>query len=843
MKIHSKRGVVLACAAIALVLFLVRPGAGRLKNRIAGSIGTALQRQVEISKVHVRLLPQPGFDLEGFVVRDDPSFGAEPVLRCQDVTANLRLSSLIRGRLEISRLSLSEPSLNLVRRDDGRWNIATLLERNSGITAAPTSKARYESRPGFPYIEADRGRINVKFGPEKKPFALTDAKYALWQDSENSWGMRLRGQPVRTDFNLSDTGQINIEGTWQRAATLWETPVGFNLRWEGGQLGQLSKLVTGQDRGWRGTVRTSLILTGAPSDLAVRADASLEDFHRYDITESTALELKSRCDARYNAADHSLHKILCQTPVGGGLVTASGEAPSVASSPHFDLHLVAKKIPMTSVLAVVRRTKKNLPEDLRTTGTMDARFNLRAHGGSPNPIEVDGNAETSDLHLQSEGAKVDLALDAVPFSVLSGSPDKPVKIARGRVVASSLRNAQEPYLSFGPVPLKLGRPVPASVQGWFTRSGYGISLKGESEIQHLLELARVSGIPATHVGATGSAKLDLLVAGQWAGFATPVATGRAELHGVRAQIHGVNGPLEISSARVILSDSETRVDAIAASFVGSQWTGALSIPRPCVLAAPCMLSFDLHADEASTDQLNHWLNPNAAEQPWYRFTTTNSGGHSFLAGIRASGTLAINRAVVRKMLATRVTTRLILDQGKLRLADLRADLLGGKHRGEWRADFTMKPPVYSGTGTLDGASLGQLAEVTGDSWVNGSANAKYQLDLAGFSSAELTASAKGTLHFQMEDGALPHIIVANLPLRVRRFTGTLTFRDREVQLEDAALESPTTTYAVTGTASLDRTLDLRLVPEGSAGWTVTGTLSQPKVSAVRHSETEAALKP
>ena len=75
-----------------------------------------------------------------------------------------------------------------------------------------------ESRPEFPYIEADHGRINFKFGPEKKPFAVTDAEYAFWQDSDNTWGMRLKGQPVRTDFNLSDTGQLKVNGTWQRAS-------------------------------------------------------------------------------------------------------------------------------------------------------------------------------------------------------------------------------------------------------------------------------------------------------------------------------------------------------------------------------------------------------------------------------------------------------------------------------------------------------------------------------------------------------------------------------------------------------------------------------------------------
>ena len=111
------------------------------------------------------------------------------MLRAQEVSASLRLSSLLRGHLEISRLSLTEPSLNLTRGEDGRWNIEHLLERAARTAVAPTSRGRSETRPAFPYIEAERGRINFKVGAEKKPFALADANYAVWQDSENAWGM------------------------------------------------------------------------------------------------------------------------------------------------------------------------------------------------------------------------------------------------------------------------------------------------------------------------------------------------------------------------------------------------------------------------------------------------------------------------------------------------------------------------------------------------------------------------------------------------------------------------------------------------------------------------------
>ena len=124
---------------VVLALFLIRPGASRLRTRIVRSISLALGRPVDVGSVTLRLLPQPGFDLENFVVHEDPEFGAEPVLQSADVVATVRVSSLLRGRLEIARLSLTEPSLNLVRNSEGRWNLEKLVERAASTPVAPLS--------------------------------------------------------------------------------------------------------------------------------------------------------------------------------------------------------------------------------------------------------------------------------------------------------------------------------------------------------------------------------------------------------------------------------------------------------------------------------------------------------------------------------------------------------------------------------------------------------------------------------------------------------------------------------------------------------------------------------
>ncbi len=180
----------------------------------------------------------------------------------------------------------------------------------------------------------------------------------------------------------------------------------------------------------------------------------------------------------------------------------------------------------------------------------------------------------------------------------------------------------------------------------------------------------------------------------------------------------------------------------------------------------------------------------------------------------------------------------------LRISDLRAEVLGGKHSGEWQADFTVKPPAYSGNGILERVSLAQLAEVMGDGWITGAATARYRLTTSGYSAADLLASADGTLQFEMHDGILAHILLSSsATLHVSHFKGRVALRDGQFEIQEGKLEAPSGIYHVSGTASLGNKLDIRLLHDASHGFSITGTLAEPRVSAVTRPETQAALKP
>src|SRR3954447_10360449 len=424
---RSKR-VALGVVAFILAALIVPPfvNVGRFKSRIVEATSNSLGRPVTIGDISLRLLPQPGFSMENFVVGDDPAFSAEPILRAEEVRATLRMSSLWRGRLEVAKLSLQYPSLNLVRSVDGKLNLESLLARASRANAAPTTAKKPESRPRFPYIEADGGRINFKSGVDKKAFSMGDTDFALWSESENEWRMRLVGKPIRTDTNVSDTGTLRVEGSFRRADNLRDTPVQVRLSFERGQLGQISKLFYGRDRGWRGSVEGSGTATGTPADLKVTLDTSVQDLRRYDIKHGENLRVQTHCSGIVSSVTESISDLKCETPAGTGTVVVAGNVRGLHAQ-EFDLNVSTDKVPMNWVVALARHSKRDLPEDLSASGQFSAGLHVSRSNGVPTTFSGHGVAEQFILKSQALGK--DLALGTINLGY--GLPRPLARQARG----------------------------------------------------------------------------------------------------------------------------------------------------------------------------------------------------------------------------------------------------------------------------------------------------------------------------------------------------------------------------------------------------------------------------
>jgi hypothetical protein len=846
--------VISFCLLVA-VLFVLRPPASQLKKKVLGSIGAALGRNVEVSSVHLRFLPRPAFELEDLVIHDDPLFGAEPLLRAPEVTASLQVAALLHGHIQISSLSLSDASLNLARNSAGQWNVEDLLQRTSSIAVAPTGSGRHAPRPAFPYIEASNTRINFKSGAVKTHFAFTDAKFSLWQDSENAWGVRLRARPMRTDSNLTDAGMVNVSGTWQRSAVLHATPLQFSFEWKDAQIGQISKLLYGIDKGWRGSALVSGDVAGTPESLKIRVAGSVDDFRRRDVLEDKNMRLAAHCFGEYSFTAMAVSNLQCIAPSGDGSLqltgSASGEPNSTGPFSTYDVRLVAKDVRAQSALSFIRHANANLGGDVLAEGHAD--WNLQLSRTPVQPLRIQGNGALRDLRLSAASGGDEVVVRAIPFSVAYGLRDVEPKqrgagirsSRMGKRIASDSRgvnSAEPPQIEVGPFDMLSGRSNSVQVHAWLSKDGYQASVRGDAGIRRLLQSARMMGIAAPSVNAEGSSTVDLTVAGAWNGD-PPTISGTAQLHSVQAAIRGVNEPVHIATANLVISDDEVKVLHVSGSAADATWRGSMRISRPCATPKDCRFQFNLRTPQLSAAGLNKYLNPALQKRSWYKFLSITGGKPSYLLQARAGGKITVDKLVLGNTSASHFTTELRLEDGRITLSGLNAELFGGTVSGDWQADFTSKPPAYRGSGDLEKVSLADVSELMHDGWIQGTGDIKYQLIASGSNLRDVLDSASLNGDFSISDATFPHIVLTSRsgPLQAETFSGSVQLHEGEFSFDSAKLETENGVYNVSGTASSAGALNLKLIGEASSGFTLSGTVLETRVSA--NSTTAASLKP
>ena len=831
-----KKTIIILLVVIALGIFLPPNIHGtRFKPRLATALSAALGRPVKIGSVSFRLLPRPGFDLYDFEVADDQAFSAEPLLLCGKVTADLRLTSLWEGRLEIANLKLQNtsdripPSLNLVYLN-GHWNVESLLARAEQVPTAPTAKKRAEQRARFPYIEADAGRINLKVGPEKKPYALVNTDFAFWLAAEDVWHLRLQGRPMRSDMNLTDTGKIKVEGDLSRAADWRQTPVKLQLSWSEGQLGQLSKLAVGHDKGWRGRLEAAAELTGTLTDMHLTTQASVEDFRRYDINRSEMFALSSRCLGEYS---RGLLDFNCSLPVESGGIRLSGQF-SPLSPQNYDLSLVANRVPLSAMATFARHAKRTLPDDLTASGQLDAAFAFHSHDNMPR--DWHGTGSTSPFVVRSATASGPIQVAGIHFHMgVTDRVKEALSPAKKRKGVQAAQASDVRPLTLDPFLIQLGSEATLQAQGSFRFTDYVLAVKGVAPLQRVLDLGNVSGFPSRIKKASATVSLDLNAYGQWANFGPTQLSGTAHLENVTATIPGVKEPLSMPTADVHFSDSDVVLIA-AAQFEHSPiaLAGSVSHTLNCPSETLCPLQFDLHADSLATKDVAGLLGLGQAGWNLPFISTTDK-----LPDFRANGTITLASFAVGDLQLQKFIAHVEVGEHALHIDHINARIADGTLQSDWNIDWNGSPARYAGSGTITGASLEHLplsdsATSLLASWVTGKTNFRYSLDFSGNNGDEMLASARGQAEFTIANGLSRALTLeSSRPTRFQSLQGKCAIEHEILELPESKLKAENRIYEIGGTISLaDKQAKLK-VSNSATQWEITGALEKPNVVAQR----------
>jgi uncharacterized protein involved in outer membrane biogenesis len=820
--------------ALAILVLLIALQAGvsllvrthRLHGYLVAQLERAFGRPVEVGSFDVRILPSPQLHADSVTVGEDPAFGYEYFLRAERMSAGLRWMGLLRGHFEFGTMSLSKPSLILVRNAEGRWNLERWLppaKLNPGQSArvyGPPSPIAPVNR--LQKIEIEDGRVNFKEKENKQPFAFTNVSGSIEQVSPGRWHLQLEAQPWRSGVSLQSGGTLRVRGDVAGTSARLQ-PAEINLQWNEASLADVFRLFRGQDYGVRGlfaldaTAKSGNAKEDQAGDWTFSVQGRAEQIHRWDLTErADNPRVNVNLKGRWNAGSGNLvvEQIAVEGPrsnLRGRFDRTSGSATSM------ELRLDSMGIQAADLLAWYRAFHPDVAEgvtaELYFTGGMILRgwplaVESAAFSSSGGIVKVPGFAEPVRIGPLSGGRERSMVVFG-PVRVALGGDIRDVVAPKRRRVALAMNNAAD---------LTLAHDLN-------TQSG-SISIEGNFfKVEDFLKLSAAFGHQLNH-GWELSGQATAVTKWEWEKPFSGKWNGRIGFNKAILTVAGLNQPLKISESALDWIDGRRMARVMRVEAFGGMWTGNIEETPEADGDNGPKWSFHLSGDQLDAAELDRWVGPRARPGWLQRLLPSLLGGSApstpaseLVRRVNAEGELEVGQLTIEKLKLEQVHAKGSLHDLQLEVQDASAEWAGGKVRAKIDAKFLPRP-TYDVTAQLERVNLAQLPG-TGRvaERLAGVATGTLRLKTEGVGRDELLGKLAGRGDFHLSkvefrgwdvnasvaDGAA-HTGVS----RWATGDGSFRLKDRSVLLEELKLDNGKEWTRVNGTLSFARDADLAI---------------------------------
>ena len=825
----------------------------------------AFGRPVEVGQFSVQLLPTPRLDAEKVSVGEDPAFGNEYFLRAENLSAGLRWTGLLRGHFEFGTLSLSRPSLILVRNNQGRWNLErwlppakTSVEATARVYGPPSAIAPVNR---LLKIDFDEGRVNFKNTDDKLPFALTSVAGSVDQVAPGRWQLRLEAQPWRSGVVLQSAGTVRVQGDIAGTSARLQ-PAQISVHWEEVSLADLFRLLRGRDYGMRGVFSLDGTLKSGTSDTAssaetapgqwiFSAEARAAQIHRWDLIErSDNPRLRFGVKGHWNVAAGSVR--VEEVTIEGPRSNLRGAANYVTGpAPGFELQLDSSGIQATDLLAWHRAFHPGVDDGISAEQFFTGAMTLRGW-----PMELESAAFSSNGGVvKVPSLKVPVRIGPVrigrernllvsePLRIALGGAARDVFAPRKRRMATLMDNAADITFS----------------QDLITQAG-SISVEGHAQkIEDVLKTATAFGRPVNH-GWELTGDVLAVTRWEWQKSFSGRWNGRILFDKATLTVAGLNQPLAVQESTLNWKDGVRFVDVTRVNGFGGTWSGVITEKNIADGENRPKWNFNLTTDRMNAAELDRWVGPRARPNWLQRVLSSVLGGSSpspaaseLVRQMNADGEINIGELTVEKLKLANVHAEGALHDLQLEVREADAQWAGGTVHAQVHAKFAPLPK-YDVTAKLDRVDLAEIpAPGRFTERLAGLASGTVHVETEGVGRDELLQKLAGGGEIQFKkvefrgwdviasvaDGA-PHTGTS----RWTSGEGTFTMRNRVVAVENLTLESGAERTSLQGTVSFARDADLTIetlsagkrhgrmigINEAGRALKISGPLDGPRVS-------------
>ena len=810
---------------------------GWLHRSLTLRLEAAFGRPVEVSHYSFSLLEGPRLEADYVTVSENPRFGNEYFLRADQVAVSPRWLALLRGRLEIGALSITRPSLNLVRLPDGEWNLESWLPRpRSTLPLAPLGY-RASARPAR--IEVSGGRIDFKEGDNKLPFAFIGVEGSVEQTAGGTWRLDLRAQPFRAAVELQQAGELSLSGVVGGTSSRLR-PASLDLNWDAASLSDVLRLFRGYDYGVRGVFSLQLKAQTYGYNWNFSSAAQFRRLHRWDLPlrpGDPAANLDVEAIWYPSGARLLLTRALVEMPrsnihAAGAMTFAPAPTPEEASIKDEHLEITSNSLVLSDALSWYRAFRRDVAEQFELRGS--AAVNLTLAGWPPR-IE---KGEITSAGAQADGGSTpaQIRLGKASLSFLPNSVTlQPLLISVGagnggfRLQASASRTSQWHSL------WKLAGRTP--------------------EVRSVFDVAEALGLnlpPGWSLD--GPVECNL----QWTGSPWPVLgnhSGAVTLDGLKIHVPFLNRDITQVHAAIDLSAQADKVQLASANAFSANWRGILRRTRP-----GGEWSFALTAGQLNAAEMDRWLNPQRRENLLDRllpFLASAPQSQPTPAWLHGRGTLSIGQFALSSFQFRQLRADAVVNGRALKLTNAQAGFYGGALSGSMDLDLAPNPS-YNIAAQFHDVNLGLLAARTFSlsDLFSGSASGEVRLAAKGLGrdallrslSCQGSAQVRAAIYDGMD-------FVESLEVSARRpgisiFPGAFadfSCANGRINFSRLELRSLRGNFDATGYVGFDRNMEFEIVPASGdplpppsafvAGspseYLLSGSLSAPEILRVK----------
>jgi hypothetical protein len=804
----------LMAAAWVLPYFL---NAGRYRPLLKAGLERSLHRNVTLGHISLHFFPRLGFTIDNVVVDEDPAFGAEPFVGVGRLDCDLQWRSLWTARLYFGTLKLTNPSINLVRNSDGRWNIENLL-LESGIKAQASGNAPAGPAPAHLAVEIEGARLNFKIGENKKPFAVVDTRAHLDFDyGSDRVVFRMAGDPVRTDIELPSPGLVELDGNWSPARTSGNT-LDATLRMQGALLYDWIPLLTGRNPEVYGVMNSTIHLSGTLRQIKYSGESQLSQLHRWEqLPSSSDLPCNLRFWGQFDRDQENLKISGVDLAFADSQVHLEGSIAEITSNPEFDLVVAFERSQLQDLLRLGGRVLGKMPA-WKLTGRLNGMTSIQGpwsgkrYGGFLNAHDVRLETASGSFPVSDVAVRIDhSAVRLLPARVL---------LAPGvEVVADGFLRHISPETG--------RRRLPVHPSYVLTISSHAVNLSSLVRFGRALGILRASPLEAEGVGA-----FTLHIAGGAWPWSTPSVTAQVGISSARLVVPGLREPLNIPRARVQVYDRQVMINPVVAVMGTSVFSGWVARQR----GSQVPWDFSLKADKLSIEQASQWVT-GTGDQSSPSFLDRLAGLSSLFGGRRptfhlashldARGHFSTSLLTYRQLALHGFKANVGIHDRRITLANVVFEAGGGRGDGAAVIDLARAPVRFTGNAGIKRASIQSmvpyLPEVLQKAQGHFSASGTFQA--SGSTHAEIVRTWRGKATVELENigvGAFDplRILASHMGMNVvdmdsqslfiPKATAHLLVQDRRVTLEKLPLEVDGAEFLLQGDYGFDGIASLRV---------------------------------